>query len=192
MNAARFVVGQCVKQNRLQELRMKYPDAVLIPVLGANKIPLALAQEIGLPIWLHVRLIHTVSRKVLNAIQRLLHKPLFAGFVKRGDAYILVDDVVTQGGTISALREFVMVHGGRVVAVVALAFAIGSHAVAPMKGYVVRLFVKFGSLLERLLQMLGVTAAFRGLTNAQARYLLRFASVRNIIKRITQIEVLLT
>lgn len=184
LEAASFVVSRCVKQNRLRHLRERHPDAVLLPVLGKNKLPLALAQEIGLPIWYGVRLIHIVNRKMLSAIQRLLHKPKFCGFIQEGTQYILIDDVITQGGTIAALREFVIVRGGRVVAVVALAYAIGSHAIAPLKRNVVRLLVKFGMPLILLLQSLGIICDVHELTNSQIKYLLRFASVMNIMHKV--------
>lgn len=184
LDAAQFVVSRCVKQHRLCALRKQFPDAVLLPVLGKNRLPLALAQIIGLPIWFNVFLLHTVSRKYLCAFQRLLHKPVFTGRIQCGVAYILVDDVITQGGTVAALREFVLVRGGKVVAVVALAYAIGSHDVAPAKKHLVRLILKFGSALIQLLQILNVAYSVQELTNSQARYLLRFGSVRNMMKKL--------
>ena len=187
LNAAQFVVSRCVKLERLQELREKYPEAVLLPVLGRNQLPLALSQTIGLPIWLNVRLIHTVSRKALCAMQRLMHRPMFTGYIRPDMNYILVDDVVTQGGTIAALREFVLVQGGRVVAIVALAYAIGSQVIAPLRKHIVRLMVKFGMPLLLLLRIHGIIATFRELTNSQAKYLLRFASLRNVDKKFTQV-----
>ena len=38
MNAANFVVSQCVKQSRINDLRNKHPNAVLIPVLNKNRL----------------------------------------------------------------------------------------------------------------------------------------------------------
>lgn len=184
MSAAQFVVNQCAKKERLCALRERYPDAILIPVHSRNTLPLALAQSIGLPIWRNVILLHIVSRKYLCAFQRLLQKPIFAGFVRYGAMYILVDDVVTQGGTIAALREFVISRGGIVIAVVALAYAIGSHAIAPKRKCIIRLFIKFGTRLLLLLRFLGVATVFEELTNMQARYLLRFASVRNMVRKL--------
>jgi hypothetical protein len=183
-DAAQYVVSRCAKKDRLDILRNRYPDAALIPVLGTNGLPLALAEAIGLPIWHRVRLLHTVSRKQLCAFKRLLHKPVFNGDIAKGRSYIIVDDIVTQGGTVAALREFIMSHGGKVVAVAALAYAIGSHNVAPQKWNIVRLTVKFGTKLPPLLREAGVAAVVRALTNSQAKYLLRFASVRNIQKRL--------
>ena len=184
IEASEFVVNQCVKQERLHKLREQYPDAVLLPVLGQNQLPLALAKAIGLPIWYEVHLQHKVTRKFLSAIERLLHKPVFFGKIQTGLTYILVDDVVTQGGTISALREFVMTHGGKVVAVVALAYAIGSHAIMPKRRQIFRLMLKFGRALIFLLRICGVAAAVCELTNAQVKYLLRFGSVGKIEKKL--------
>lgn len=187
LDAARFVVLSSVKQERICSLREQYPDAILIPVLGRNLLPLALAQIIGLPIWTKVFLLHSVSRKRLCAFQRLLQKPIFTGVIQSNTTYILVDDVITQGGTIAALREFVIAHGGKVVAVVALAYAIGSHAIAPKKWNIVMLLVKFGARLLQFLQILGIASTFEELTNMQARYLLRFASIRNIAKKLVAV-----
>jgi len=186
IDAAELVVSRCVKQRRINELREQYPHAILLPVLSRNALPLALAQAIGLPIWTDVRLVHTVFRKFLSATQRLLHKPKFAGYVQEGAAYILVDDVVTQGGTIAELRRFVLNNGGFVVSVVALAYAIGSTAVAPTKKFWVRLLVKFGMTLNTLLRMYGVVVSICGLTNSQVRYLLRFGSVGNIARKLAK------
>ena len=182
------VVSKCVKQERLQELRKKYPNAVLIPVLGRNQLPLALAYEIGLPIWLNVYLLHSVSRKLLCAIHRLLHKPIFTGYIRKNTDYILVDDIIAQGGTILALRNFVTARGGNVVAVIALAYAVGSQNIAPLKKNMIRLFLKFGNRLVQLLNIYGIAVSFYELTNSQVIYLNRFTSFENIIKKIAEIN----
>jgi hypothetical protein len=187
INAARLVVNPCIKPSRIKKLREQFPQATLLPVLGRNVLPLALAQAIGLPVWVNVRLVHTVRRKFLSAIQRLLHKPKFAGNIQKGMAYILVDDVVCQGGTVAALRRFVVNHGGTVVAVVALAYAIGSHFVAPARRVWIRLMVKFGMMLDYLLQIYGIAASVWCLTNSQVKYLLRFGSVGNIKRKLAKI-----
>lgn len=185
--AAQLTVNKCVKQNRIEDLRNQYPNALLLPVLGQNKLPLALAQAIGLPICHDVYIVHIVFRKFLSAIQRLIHKPTFSGKIQKDVDYILVDDVITQGGTISALREFVISKGGNVVAVVALAYAIGSHSLAPAKRYTVEILVKFGAHIILLLKKLGIATKIHELTNSQVKYLLRFSSIGNIIKKIRRL-----
>lgn len=184
LNAAHFVANRCIKQDRLCELREKYPDAIVLPVICKNKLPLALAQAIGLPVWYDVHLLPTVPRKFLCAIQRLLLKPTFIGAIHSDLDYILVDDIITQGGTIAELRKYVLINGGNVVAVVALAYAIGSHDVAPSKKHVVRLLVKFGETIIFLLKMFGIVEYVQELTNSQVKYLLKFASIRNIEKNV--------
>jgi len=180
MNAAIHIIERCVKVNRIKYLEEKYPNSVLLPVInGRNVLPLALAQKINLPIWKNVFLINTVPRKKLLAIQRLLHKPVFIGHIQKGLDYIIVDDIVTQGGTISTLREFVIARGGRVVAVVALAFSIGSHYIAPTQEILIRLFLKFGNVLYKL-ELEGCIGSFAELTYSQIRYLIKFSSVQNI------------
>ena len=181
--AAFSVVQKCVKQSRINEMVEKHPDSTLLPILGRNALPLALAQAIGLPIWKNVFIFSPIPRKNMMAIQRLIHKPFFWGNIQPGKKYILVDDVITQGGTIAALREYVLSQGGKVVAVVALAFSIGSHYIAPTRDILFNLLFKFGYSIYHL-QRMGIIGSFEALTYSQIRYLLKFSSVRNIFKKI--------
>ena len=185
--AACFVVSKCSKPDRLQNLRKNHPNSFLLPVVNQNLLPLALAQAINLPIWCHVYIVDHIQRKALPAIQRLQHRPVFAGYIKENLEYIIVDDIITQGGTISALRDFVMARGGKVVAVTALAFSIGSHDIAPTKRIVFRLTLKFGHQIH-LLNNAGILKSFETLTHSQARYLLMFSSVWNILKKAEEIN----
>jgi hypothetical protein len=143
---------------------------------------MALAQTIGLKLWDKVSLVNPVSRKSLYAIQRLQQKPVFDGKIQKDATYILVDDIITQGGTISELRKHVLLNGGKVVAVAALAFSIGSCEVAPSKEIKIRFFAKFGDSVFRLIE-LGIVNSFEELTNSQIKYLLKFSSVWNICNK---------
>jgi hypothetical protein len=183
LTAAFRVVQRCVKPSRIIEMIEKFPDSVLLPVLGRNALPLAFAETIGLPVWKKVIPISTLPRKKMMAIQRLLHKPVFAGSIQEGKEYIIVDDIITQGGTIAALREFVLARGGKVVAVTALAFSIGSHHIAPTINILHYLFFKFGYTIY-LLQIIGIFRFFNEMTHSQVKYLLKFSSVYNIFRKI--------
>ena len=187
IRAAFDVVEKCVKKDRLNKLREKYPDSILLPVINCNTLPLALAHSIGLPIWDKISIVHTVKRKPLYAIQRMMHKPAFTGYIQKDKTYIIVDDVVTQGGTIAALRKHVLACGGKVVAVVALAYSIGSYDIAPTEEQKIRLFSKFGEAVYWL-EELGIIPSVEELTSSQVRYLLRFASIWNIFKKITEVD----
>jgi len=183
ISAACFVVKKCVKANKLSAVREKYPNAILLPILSRNALPLALAYAIGLPVWRYLYLSHTQFRKELCAAQRLLHKPIFFGYIERNLEYIIVDDVVTQGGTVSALRKHVITNGGVVVAVVALAYAVGSHDIAPTDESLTRLKAKHGDM-TCFLQETGIAATMNELTNSQVRYLLRFSRIESLIRRL--------
>lgn len=187
IDAAHFVVNRCVKENRIRDFREEYAESFVVPVINRNALPLALAQTIGLKLWDKMKLTDTVPRKSLYAIQRLKHEPTFTGHVEKDMPYIIVDDIVTQGGTVSALRKHIIINGGKVVAVVALAYAIGSHRIAPTKDIRIRLFTKFGGSIRQL-QELGLVSSFEELTYSQAKYLLRFSSVRNIRAKLMELD----
>jgi len=183
MDAAHDVVKKCVKQNRIKEFCNEFSDALALPVNSQNAIPKALAKEIGLKMWDKVLRTDTVKRKKLSAIQRLQHKPVFTGHIEKDAKYVIVDDVISQGGTIASLRRYVLSHGGKVAAVMALAYSIGSYDIAPTSDKYIRLFSKF-EMSVFWLQEMGIIRSYGELTNSQARYLLRFASARNIHKNI--------
>jgi hypothetical protein len=72
-----------------------------------------------------------VGRTGLTRFPRLLWQPSFDGEVRRDVAYIIVDDVLTLGGTIASLRSYIVSGGGTVRAYTALAHWTGqSHPLA--------------------------------------------------------------
>lgn len=62
-----------------------------------------------------------VGRTDMNRFQRFVWQPSFSGPVLIGRSYIIVEDVVTLGGTVAALASYIHRHGGRVIAVASLA-----------------------------------------------------------------------
>jgi hypothetical protein len=182
--AAESVVRQCLKYNRVQYIKRLYPNAVLLPVLGINKLPLALAKAIGLPVHTDVYVIHPAERKKLSAMQRMLTKPKFYINYLPPCEYIIVDDIITQGGTVAELRRYVIISGGKVAAILALAYAIGSHTIAPAETAVEKIKDKFGQTeLTSFLKKYNISAEIEELTNSQCRYLLRFSNIFNITKK---------
>jgi len=185
MQAALLVAGVSVKSERIKELREKYPSAVLLPVMTKNKLPEAFAWLIGLKVCLDVREVQSFKIKNLSAMERLLHKPQFRGTITKGESYIIVDDIVTQGCTISALRQFVLSRGGSVAAVTALAYAAGSGAIAPGPERVRRLAEKPGypHMLETL-RFYHIAEELGEMTDSQIKYLLRFKNTEQLVKKI--------
>lgn len=92
-----------------------------IPFIYAN----FLAEILGCPISKSIVQCARVGRTKLTAWLRFLCQPSFVGEVLAGQPYIIVDDVVTTGGTFAALRSYIASRGGTVVAASALAHKSG-------------------------------------------------------------------
>ena len=99
----------------------------IVPVLaveatGHNKIPAvaatALGQRLGLPV--DAGIYQKAKRTALDGLGRIFQQPEFDGAVQPGKAYFLVDDTLTQGGTMAALASHIQQNGGRVVGSFAL------------------------------------------------------------------------
>ena len=69
----------------------------------------------GMPVADETIEIHKSGRTGKNALEKLTARPTFEGEVKAGQEYILVDDAIAQGGTISELRHFVDNAGAKAV-----------------------------------------------------------------------------
>lgn len=198
--AAVELVKKCIKEDRIIQLRSKYPEALIIPVLakeraGYNVIPLAYAKVIqniaGLDIDdKNIFQINTTNHTGACAMQRLLNRAVFDGTVRNGYNYIIVDDVVTQGGTVSCLRHFIKDNGSNVAAVSALAFNRDSSTIALQPETHEDILKKFGrDELEAFLKEKRITRGIEELTNSEARYLLKFKDVDAIRDRAYEIGV---
>jgi len=188
MQAALMVASLSVKLQRIKELRNKYPFAILLPIMGRNKLPVALALLTGLNVCFSVHEIQTIKRKELSAMERLLYKPQFCGSISPGNDYIIVDDIVTQGGTVSALRQFILSNGGFVVAITALAYSIGSGIIAPIPERVCQLVDKFEySYMINILRSYNMANELQEMTNSQIKYLTRFKTLERIVKKIKKV-----
>jgi hypoxanthine-guanine phosphoribosyltransferase len=179
------VIKKCVSANKLQSIKENYPDTFLLPVLNKNNaLPLSLCTNIGLPVYLSVRCLSTRKRGNMPAMQRILYKPVFDGEIIPEKKYILVDDVITQGGTISSLMQFVSQRGGKIPAVLSLTYARGSRKIVPERENVVDLKQRFGKRLNDFFEECGMgNDAISQLTNSEIRYLMTFSSVENIQKK---------
>jgi hypothetical protein len=62
-----------------------------------------------------------VGRTKLNASERFLYHPVFQGEVHPDIVYVIADDVCTLGGTLAALRGYIVNNGGKVCSFTTLA-----------------------------------------------------------------------
>jgi DNA repair protein RadC/GNAT superfamily N-acetyltransferase len=151
---------------------------VVVPVhaqeaAGRNKLPVALARlladRLGLEVATDIVQASAVHRGGKDGFYRLANQPQFDGPVAAGD-YLLVDDTLTQGGTIAQLAEHIEQGGGRVAGVVALTGKQYSARIGLTDGTLAEIRQKHADLEPWWREQFGY--GFDGLTESEARYIL--------------------
>ncbi|HEY0125293.1 MAG TPA: phosphoribosyltransferase [Rhizobium sp.] len=66
------------------------------------------------------------SKDKLNGWVRIAHRSTFYGEIDKTSPYVIVDDVITLGGTLADLRSFILGKGGRVIGMSTIASKDGS------------------------------------------------------------------
>jgi len=196
VDAAIRLVNDLVKPERMNEIGRLYPGAKLVAVhaeeaTGKNAIPQvyaeALGKHTGLKVVTGIIQTNLTGHTKKNAMERMLSRATFDGPVIHGQDYIIVDDLLTQGGTVSELRHYLENKGGRVVAVTSLGFSTGSNVVAVKPENVIRLVNKFGrNQLENVLKENDIAGSIEALTNSEALYLLSYSNLDTLRDRIAQ------
>ena len=142
---------------------------------GVNEIPSAmaawLARRFGLPMASGVVQTNRVGHTGSSGWHRLATQALFDGEVMPGEAYLLVDDFVGQGGTFANLRGYVLAKGARVAGFVSLTGNPRSSKIALDRTTLLALRDKHGSLESWWSNEFGF--GFEALTESEAGYLLR-------------------
>lgn len=151
-------------------------DAIVSPSdVPINALPFAyaayLSRTIGCPIDREIVQNARVGRTKLTKWPRYLFQPQFGGVVRPRQAYILVDDVVSTGGTFAALRSYIVRNGGRVVFATALANGTGQHQEFAVSKQTVNLLLQFfgGELDQFWTETIG--HGIGCLTEPEARFL---------------------
>ncbi len=128
-NALKMVADKIGYESFAHETSGRHKPLVVAPVKAGsvvkNLIPLAMAHLIADRFQLEVcRDIYQRSgtgRTGRSALDRLLLQPEFTGKVERGRKYIIVDDVLTMGGSIAGLASYIESNGGKVICTTVLA-----------------------------------------------------------------------
>lgn len=156
---------------------------------GRNKIPQAMADILGKVLHQEVAtgIVQTkrVGRTGQDGFGRLANQPEFAGNVRSDLPYFIVDDTLTQGGTLAGLKGYIESHGGRVIGASALTGKQYSARMALSPQTLSQLREHFGGtgLENWWKQQHGY--GFDGLTESEANYLLRAGNADKIRDRVT-------
>jgi len=170
------------KWEKLRTLAAEHPRAIVAYVhaeeaTGRNKIPAAYAAMIEMIAGLRnePRIVQTVRahHTGANAVERMTRRAAFDGPVRRGAEYILVDDHVTQGGTLNELRKYIQSRGGKIVAISTLTASQFSDTIAISSDAIKALHAKFGNNLDEEIKQAGIANGVAELTQSQARELLK-------------------
>ena len=143
---------------------------------GRNQIAQALAAELSERLELRsdddMVQINIVNHTGANGFTRMARQPLFSGRVAVGVQYLLVDDFVGQGGTLANFRAYIQGMGGRVLGATVLTGKPFSAKIAVSPITKQALLEKHGPQLEDWWKH-KFDFDFDGLTESEARYLLR-------------------
>ena len=157
---------------------------------GVNAIPevfaAALATRLNWEVDTGIVQTNVVSHTGADGFSRLARQAAFDGVIQAGCDYVLVDDFVGMGGTLSNLRGFIESGHGNVLAAVALTGKPHSAKLALTATTLNLLRNKHGDLEQWWVEKFGHT--FDALTESEARYLVRTPDVATIRDRIIAAE----
>lgn len=173
---AKHLVNEVCKPDRIKQLAESYPDAIVVPVAskgdGHNQIPIAYADklgEAGLEVDHGIVITKKANHTQKSEMERLVSRNEFEGQVKAGKSYIIVDDVVTNGGSINGLRQYIESKGGNVVASSTLTAGKGSTQLAVTSETLNAAYEKHGKdRIDRFMSHLGIEDGLESLTNREA------------------------
>lgn len=195
--AARRLVADLLKPERIAELAKRFPGAIVVPVVeqektGINMIPAAIAERLqlaGFRMADHIYQVGTAKRSGLDAAQRLISRKEFQGDIVAGEKYLLVDDILTQGGTIHELRHHIANNGGEAVGVISLAFSAGSNVISIQQQTITQLAGRFGrGKLEKILDEYNIAGTIEALTESEGNAILRFKSLDSLRNRLNEAQ----
>lgn len=93
-------------------------------LLGRNKLPVALglilSHNLDVPLGLDIVQSSRAYRTGADGYHRLIRRVGFDGVIQKGARYFVVDDAITQGGTLADMRGYIIQQGGLVVGSAAL------------------------------------------------------------------------
>lgn len=194
-DAAYRLVSDVLTKDAVDEIRgiIGNREVLLVAVhaeeaSGRNKIPQAMADVLGKVLHQDVddRIVQTrrVGRTGQDGFGRLANQPEFSGDVRSDVPYFILDDTLTQGGTLAGLKGYIESHGGKVIGASALTGKQYSARMALSPQTLSQLREHFGGtgLENWWKQQHGY--GFDGLTESEANYLLRAGDADKIRDRV--------
>jgi hypoxanthine-guanine phosphoribosyltransferase len=197
IGSAYKIVKDCLNIGTILELKTKFNDAIIVPVISieknANVLPLVYAKTLGKLTGFKVEEDIIKSNKTSHtnkkALARILTRAQFEGPVEQDKNYIVIDDVITTGGILNELRNYIQERGGNVLAASTLGYKRHSYILAISNRTILDLERKFdNNEFEKILRENGIGNGIKNLTNAEGRYFLLYKSIDSIREKISEIK----
>lgn len=195
INAAKRLATYFLSEDAMRTLATKArhkPMVVAVQALeeaGVNVIPTALggliAVKLGLELDDRIVQINRVARTGSSGFYRLAVQPLFDGAVNKEQSYLLVDDFVGQGGTLTNLKGHIETYGGRAIVATTLTGKPYSAKLALSDETLHALKSKHGEELEQWWKK-EFGYGFDRLTESEARYLVNSPDADTIRNRMVE------
>jgi SPP1 gp7 family putative phage head morphogenesis protein len=177
----------------IEGIERRYKNPILLPItaeekLGKNAIPLGMAALIQAQTKWGVENGIYQSNKAghtgANGWHRLVSHATFEGEVVLGGHYVILDDFLGMGGTLASLKSFIEGAGAKVVGYEILTGKLESSKLYLRKQTLNDLREKHGQFEAEFKQLVGFD--YSGLSESEARYLLRAKSIERLRNQITR------
>jgi hypothetical protein len=193
VNAAHNLVDDVINIATVLALRQleEHAAPVIVSVhaeeaVGVNAIPEVfgdvLAFMLGWPVERYIVQTNIVNHTGADGIARMAKQACFTGSLTSGQACLIVDDFIGQGGTIANLRGYIMQQGGTVIGATVLTGKEYSAHVTLDDRQLDELRGKHGQLEQWWRERFGF--GFDCLTASEARYLGKIRTHEEIRARI--------
>ncbi len=193
------LVKNIVSDSKLNELKRKVSSSnpLVVPVqaqeeFGLNMIPAAfafhVANMLGLDVCDDIFMANMPMRTGKSAFYRLLHYPVFTGKVNSGQQYIIADDTLVMGGTLTSLRGYIENEGGTVIQAIALTGLDAAASLNIKDNMLKAIYDKHGEELNEWWKT-KIGFAIDKLTQGEAEHLKKAPNVEEIRTRINEHEV---
>lgn len=163
LGSALSLLDDLVKKSTIESLKTLASEAETTPILVApaahvedsnNVLAIGyahwLGHELDWPVEERVFQAKTFSKDRSDAWIRIANRSTFYGEIDRKSPYVIVDDVLTLGGTLADLRSFIIDKGGSVIGMSTIASRYGHDAPIHLgKDLQTKLEKYYGSDLEK-------------------------------------------
>lgn len=165
-------------------------SAALIPVyaeeaISINRLPLVFAETLAIPLGLTVNTTIVQSAKVGrtqgDGWHRIAFPPPFDGMAPTDFEFaVLLDDTLTQGGTLANLRGHLEAQGVKVIAATTLTGKQYSSKLTPQLDTLNEVKNRYASLESWWIEVFGY--GFDCLTESEARYIVKSGQDANTVR----------